>query len=151
MIDASFGNWLAGFIDGEGCFFIANDSSRGVYRPRFSIALRVDDEPIIQEIKTRTGIGTIHRYTASSTNRLCIRWMLQAQKDCEELVKILEEHPLRAKKRSDFETWKLCVELGKKIRMGCKADNLNIYVEMKALKEQMTIDRNGAYDVYVTN
>lgn len=89
MVDRDFGNWLAGFIDGEGSFYITRDKKRRPYRARFSIALRSDDRPILEECKSKSGIGSIHDYKTPN-GYYVTRWMVQSYSDCEELARILK-------------------------------------------------------------
>src|SRR4051794_19513863 len=60
-----FGHYLAGFVDGEGSFLIRRQKRKCglVYTCDLSIGLRVDDTPILEEIRDRTGLGII--WTAS--------------------------------------------------------------------------------------
>lgn len=136
MVDKDFGHWLAGFIDGEGSFSIVKVTGRpGGFRPRFGISVRADDDAIIHAIHEASCIGSSHYYTASSGCRV-VRWVVQSQSDCEELVRLLRLHPLRAKKKRDFEVWALAVEAAKGIRPG-RADNTAQYAALEALKARM--------------
>jgi hypothetical protein len=60
-IDDGFGHWLAGFADGEGSFNIGHPKRPAApsYNCSFSIGLRIDDLPILEEIERRTGIGRL--------------------------------------------------------------------------------------------
>jgi hypothetical protein len=108
-IDDSFGNWLAGFIDGEACFIIAKGKSpngKFHYTCTFSLTLRDDDTDILVEIAKRTGLGCVrHCY-----DHLFI-WSVGAKKDTLVLCEILEKYPLRSKKKRDFDIWKEGVKL----------------------------------------
>lgn len=113
-IKDDFGNWFAGFTDGEGCFGIFN---RNCENPRtncvFTINLRVDDRPILEEIRNMLKIGTIHnkppRICDTHTTQAQSRFQVHAITECAELVKVFEKYPLRAKKQKDFLIWKQAV------------------------------------------
>lgn len=49
--------WLAGIIEGEGCFVLRNNGTR--------ITLVMTDEDIIKKIHQITGLGTVHFYEKS--------------------------------------------------------------------------------------
>ncbi len=113
LLGRDFGNWLAGFIDGEGCFFVRKSNrSRGYieWQVSFTIRLRRDDEEILIECKERTGLGVIKRYPAR-VNRQGIRsnpssvWEIRKFSECVRLGEILTEHPMRAKKARDLWRW----------------------------------------------
>lgn len=111
-MDRDFGNWLDGFIDGEGCFVIREVNKNGMVYCGFSIELRLDDAEILREIHRRLGIGHLkmrHRTGKKGNDRPQIGWVIQDGKGCLVLAKILEAHPLRAKKRRDFAIWRLAL------------------------------------------
>ena len=115
-LDDGFGHWLAGFIDGEGCFGIAQrqgekHNSSIYYFCFMSIKLRDDDRSIIEEIRCRTGIGSIYVNKARSNSKTGIQWLIINKSDCLSLVEILDKYPLRAKKSKDYAIWREAVLL----------------------------------------
>lgn len=113
MIDASFGHWLAGFIDGEGCFRI----KRGVagrrhpyYVPEFTLKQRDDDASLIASIIERTGIGHLDedRQRTGNSNP-CVRWTVHTMQDTPLLCALLDEYPLRSRKARDYAIWREAV------------------------------------------
>lgn len=103
-MDSAFGNWLAGFAAGEGCFLIQKNG-RGARYCCFTIALHVDDEPILRLCAERTGLGRVTVGHPPSQRGGRVIWHIRAKAECLALVGIFERHPLRAKKREDFEVW----------------------------------------------
>lgn len=112
-VSSDFGNWLAGFIDGEGCFTLtAKGASRSIV-PAFTLCLRYDDGAIIEEIRDRTGIGVVYWY-ANSMKDGCrraprVEWKVFRRSDVKSLVEILDRYPLRAKKKHDYQCWRAAV------------------------------------------
>jgi hypothetical protein len=123
-LDPGFGHWLAGFIDGEGCFRIHVHKHRGQHdcRPEveFRLALRDDDAPILDEIVARTGIGcvTTHRRALQGNQKPAVEWKVTGQANTAKLVRLLDTYPLRAKKCRDFEIWKRAVRISARNRRG---------------------------------
>jgi hypothetical protein len=110
-LDASFANWLAGFIDGEGCFTIAR-STHGGYVCRMMIKVRDDDMAILEEIAHRTGIGYTSRnrpYGSTRRANPAAIWNVGTRADCVALVALLDRFPLRAKKARDYAIWREAV------------------------------------------
>src|SRR2546430_1573997 len=104
-----FYDWLAGFIDGEGCFIIRETKGDGRYYCGFHLEVRLDDAKIIRDIHSTTGIGSLKtRYRAGARGNDCpqISWNVQSGRDCAKLAMILDEHPLRAKKATDYAIWR---------------------------------------------
>lgn len=105
--DPAFLNWFAGFVDGEGCFSVHKKHVNGyeTYDCQFSLSLRRDDKPILDEIHRVLRIGTISVTRDGGPNNPQARFCVSAKADCLRLVEILRAAPLRAKKALDFEIW----------------------------------------------
>ncbi len=107
--DEHFGHWFAGFTDGEGCFSI--DKIRISYICKFTIALRVDDMPILEEIRARFQIGEVYHLKPRNQSRAAAILRVARMDDVLKLVSILNRYPLRAKKRNDYIIWRDAVAL----------------------------------------
>jgi hypothetical protein len=138
MVDSHFGHWFAGFVDGEGCFYITSHgkSRPGVLRPRFSLTLRADDCDILEEIQRRTRAGSIHKYQPSGPGNLVARWMVQSQSDLMALCRIFDCYPLRSKKARDFGPWRRAVEAAAELRKG-RGNNEEIYAVISKCDEEL--------------
>lgn len=118
MIDDDFGNWLAGFIDGEGCFLIRKRmDGRGRNKDNYGyscdlvIQLRQDDADILLEIQKNTRLGkiTYNRAYGSTQQNNTVKWRVGAKSELLQIVALLDRFPLRAKKKKDYEIWKRAV------------------------------------------
>lgn len=106
--DPEFWAWFAGFTDGEGCFGITLSHTGGKTYPQpfFKIAVRADERPILEEIRDRLGCGRVRVHVPGGvTSNLQLKFEMSSVADCLRLIEVFERHPLRAKKRRDFETW----------------------------------------------
>lgn len=151
MIDRDFGNWLAGFIDGEGCFFIAAVKRKGAggreyytYRPIFSLTVRDDDEDVVKLIHQVLGVGSLHYYQPSGTGKRVVRLAIQSHDGCATLREVLNNCPLRAKKKRDYEVWCKAVDVALTLKKGSGASCQPAWQELKMLKEELAEVR--AYD-----
>lgn len=104
--DAAFAYWLAGLIDGEGCFTI-KAHTRGTHAPAFSLHMRADEEGTLRLIERTLRIGSI-THSAREPHPM-VRWTVQDKAGCGRLVDLLDKYPLRAKKRIDYATWREAV------------------------------------------
>lgn len=124
----AFGNWLSGFTDGEGHFSLrCSKATRDTRASTFQINLRCDDLPILEQIQSYLGCGTIYQVIVKSRDgcnrRPQSQWVVFRNS---ELMRIViphfERYPLRAKKARDFIIWRKGVELlhqiGKRPRRG---------------------------------
>jgi len=116
-----FGNWLSGFTDGEGCFRLARSRHpkyRDQYRSGFAtfeINMRVDDRPILEQIRSFFGFGSITEHDSYAKDRNGER---QAKLVCTRvrplngiIIPQFEQYQLRAKKARDFLIWREAVRL----------------------------------------
>lgn len=117
-----FGNWLAGFIDGEGFFQIKRTHSS--WRCCAQIKLRDDDEPILHKIAAITNLGHVRaekRHASSNSQNQAV-WAIESKDECVALVDLLDRYPLRAKKSGDYAIWRKAVlfwaEKGQRGRWG---------------------------------
>lgn len=106
--ESAFYNWLAGFIDGEGCFYAAAPTVEIRYgkfatyiKAEMKISLREDDVAMLQQIKSKIG-GRVTFFKKSRSASLRIN----SKKDTMFLMRVLDAHPLRAKKRRDYNIWR---------------------------------------------
>ena len=134
----NFGHWLAGFIDAEGCFGVKKVRRGAYYGCRFSLKLRDDDIPILNLIRTQTGIGNIRSEIKRSGNsKPCAIWSVDTKEDCPKLVTFLDQHPMRAKKAKDFAIWKEAVKIWTTMQTGNRWKGPPDWATMIALKSQL--------------
>ncbi|UXE03958.1 DNA methylase [Mycobacterium phage Phalconet] len=137
--DAGFAYWLAGLIDGEGCFTI-KAHTRGTHAPSFAIKLRADDVAVLEHARRTLGAGTVTIERRAEGNDMA-RWVVGDKAGCQRLVDLLDKYPLRAKKRIDYWTWREAVcewtGRGRGNRWHGAADN----ERMAALRERLMSGR----------
>ena len=114
--DTTFGNWLAGFVDGEGNFQ-GNSKTKVGYV--FRIILREDDKEILEEIRQRLGVGKLYYRDIKKNMK---NWQPKYQSDklqnqweyavmsVYDLVTVVipyfDKYKLRAKKKIQYKNWR---------------------------------------------
>ena len=106
------GDYVAGFVDGEGCFYI--NFRRDVRHERknkpvyfywdtgFAITLRGDDKDILEKIKISLNCGRL-----SFDKRGQVRYEVTDLNDLiSKVVPFFDKYTLRAKKSLDYQLWK---------------------------------------------
>lgn len=106
--DPAFGYYLAGLIDGEGCFRVQRHE-RGTHSCTFTMKLRADDRTILDRAQRWLKAGTISDVPSDGSNHPQVRWAVQDKEGCQRLVDVLDKYPLRAKKAVDYMTWREAV------------------------------------------
>ena len=135
--DEAFFHWLAGFIDGEGCFRIQKEKGGGYYACQFSLKLRDDDRAILEECVRRTRAGILHVMAAYGTSRPGVRWAVQSRADCWKLAAILDRHPLRAKKAREYAVWREALEVWTHMKRGHRWHGPRDWTPMIEFKQQI--------------
>ncbi|MBI2676988.1 MAG: LAGLIDADG family homing endonuclease [Candidatus Yanofskybacteria bacterium] len=119
------GNYIAGFVDGEGCFALKfrrdkkqnknNKKFREYFywNTEFAIVLRSDDFNILNLIKETFGCGSV--VIIKKQNQ--VRFSVQNPKDLvEKIIPFFKRHKLYAKKGIDFQLWSCAVKIVNKNR-----------------------------------
>ena len=95
--------WVVGFVDGEGCFYIGINSQPEMsagYQvlPEFTVVQHERDIQLLYALKQFFGCGVVRRNHAE---RMAYR-VRNADHLRERVLPFFEKHPLKSKKRLDF-------------------------------------------------
>lgn len=129
-----YSDWLAGFIDAEGCLRITNVGS-----PQCTISLRDDDGQVLHEISNRTNVGRVYFKNQQSSRRRGLKgakdsfaWTVCGA-DCSMIVDLLEGK-MRTKKAKDFSIWADAVRFAASQKRGAPGKKEKM-LEYKAMLE----------------
>ncbi len=105
----AFGNWLSGFVDGEGHFGlrIGHEYPNRV-RPaaEFVIGLRADDVHILESIRDFLKCGVIYHKKQNGNKNPASRYVVwNPEQLIYNIVPHFKKFPMRAKKGKELETW----------------------------------------------
>jgi intein-encoded DNA endonuclease-like protein len=104
-LDEKFSEWLRGFIDGEGHFYI-NVRSDTSFSFRFEIHLHIDDLALLEYINNILGIGSIFSYEDKCT------FVISKLEEVELLIDLLSKQPpLNSTKYLNYLDFKEAFEL----------------------------------------
>ena len=127
-------NWLVGFIEGEGCFFIDIAKSTGKLGERvqltFQITQHIQDIILLQSIISFLGCGRIKEFSGKNFVNVIISKFSEIY---EIIIPLLEEYPLRGHKLLNYKDFKKAAELMKSKAHLTKEGLL----EIKKIKEGM--------------
>lgn len=110
-ISADEGNFIAGFIEGEGHFGIAEANGGQSFRCLMSLRVRDDDTELLAWLRARTGLGLLRRVAAQGNANPQVQWLVQTQADCRTLVELLTRFEMRGRKMREFAIWRRAVAL----------------------------------------
>ena len=110
-ISEAEGHFVAGFIEGEGHFGIAEANGGQSFRCLMSLRVRDDDTPLLEWLRATTGLGALHPVPARATSNPQVQWLVRTQADCGSLVELLERFEMRGRKTREFEIWRRAVSL----------------------------------------
>lgn len=104
--------WVTGFVDGEGCFYVGvnphPDMTTGYQvLPEFTVVQHERDIELLHALKTHFGCGVVRR---NHGDRMAYR--VRSQRHLvERIIPFFERHPLKSKKRVDFEKFRRALQL----------------------------------------
>lgn len=97
--------WIVGFTDGEGCFYVGISPSKSMtlgFRviPTFSVTQHKKDIKVLYGLKTYFGCGTV--YEGKGNDCVC-KYRVADQKNLfMKIVPFFEKHPLKTSKHLNF-------------------------------------------------
>ena len=105
------GQWIAGFVDGEGCFHVAiNRNCKMVtgYQvlPEVRIVQHMKDVQILHRIRETLEMGVVRK---NNGDRYEVR--IRKLSELNKLIAFFEKYPLQTKKRRDFDLFKRVILL----------------------------------------
>ena len=113
-------DYIAGFVDGEGCFCVAFcKTNRPLCEVRlmFEIELRADDEPTLRRIQQTLDCGNIYRleYARYAKWQSHVKLKVSNFEDIyTKVIPFFKANPLQAKKRFDFVKFCLIADMMKR-------------------------------------
>jgi hypothetical protein len=104
--------WVVGFVDGEGCFFVGINphpemTSGFQVLPEFTVVQHQRDIQLLHALKQFFGCGVVRRNHAE---RMAYRVRSPDHLN-EKIIPFFEEHPLKSKKRVDFSKFRRVLQL----------------------------------------
>lgn len=136
------GDYIAGFIDGEGCFtiVISKHSTKKLRldaRLHFQIELRIDDLEILQAIQETIDCGRIYtlNYEKYGWHPHVELKVSSFQEITEKLIPFLSQYSLRAKKRHSYRLFLQAIEVFR------KKEHLTLagITKLRAIRSEMNI------------
>ena len=99
--------WITGFVDGEGCFHVginphAEMTAKYQVLPEFTVVQHKRDVQILHALKDYFGCGVVR---TNHGDRMAYRVRSQEHL-LERIVPFFIKHPLKTKKRMDFEKFR---------------------------------------------
>jgi NADH dehydrogenase/LAGLIDADG endonuclease/Type II intron maturase len=128
--DKEFKEWLSGFVDAEGLFFIKLRKNLQNCSFIFELHLHIDDMPVLKYIKNRLGLGNLRTY------KNAVWYYINKIDEIEKFISIFNEYPLWTHKQLDYKAFKLAF---------VNRRNYSFVVE---IKNTMNSNRSN-YDSYI--
>ena len=99
--------WITGFVDGEGCFFVGINAhpemSAGFQvLPEFTVVQHERDVQLLYALKAHFGCGVVR---SNHADRMAYR-VRGAEHLLQRVVPFFVKHPLKSGKRADFEKFR---------------------------------------------
>ncbi len=104
--------WVVGFVDGEGCFFVGINrhpemTSGFQVLPEFTVVQHQRDMQLLHALKAFFGCGVVRR---NHGERMAYR-VRSLDHLTERIIPFFEQHPLKSKKRVDFVKFRKVLQL----------------------------------------
>jgi hypothetical protein len=97
---------LAGFLDAESHLAVIPNNGGAGWRCECSVNLRDDDRDTLISYREKLGIGHLTQIAARNGSRPQVLWKIGSKLECQVLGELLDAHPLRGRKRREYEIWR---------------------------------------------
>jgi hypothetical protein len=97
---------LAGFLDAESHLAVIPNNGGATWRCECLVNLRDDDREILISYRDKLGLGHLTQIAARNGSRPQVLWKIGSKLECQALGEILDAHPLRGRKRREYEIWR---------------------------------------------
>jgi LAGLIDADG endonuclease len=101
--------FLAGFIAGEGHFWIAENNAGQSWSCGFALAQRDDNADLVAGARDLAGCGEIRWQPPYGTSHAQVHWIVRRMAECSALASTLSTFPLLGKKAGDLAIWQEAV------------------------------------------
>jgi hypothetical protein len=116
--------WIVGFVDGEGCFFVGvlkNRTTKALYQlqPAFEVGQHVHDVQVLYALKDYFGCGHVQLPKESKT---VAHWRVRKLDHLlTRVIPFFEKHKLKTKRGIEFQRFRrLCLMLQNKVHVSSK-------------------------------
>jgi LAGLIDADG endonuclease len=99
------GPFLAGFVAGEGHFWIRENNAGQSWCCGFALAQRDDNADLVAGARDFSGCGEVRWCPPRNTSHAQVHWVVQSMDHCSALATSLRTMPLLGKKAGDFRIW----------------------------------------------
>jgi len=101
-------NWIVGFVDGEGCFYVGKNYPRGYlqFLPEFRIVQHKKDIDLLFKLKSFFGCGIV---TVNHGDRMELR--VRGIQNLKAIINFFKKHKLQTKKKEDFEKFSIIINI----------------------------------------
>jgi len=133
-----FLQWLVGFTDAEGFFYIYNNKTWTAASLRFSIELHADDIGILYKIAQTLGVG---RVVKDKKRNSAVFYVVNINDIIRLIIPIFQEFPLQTTKYLDFTCFSKAALIKSKSPGGVSKISKTDLMEIKKIKETMNSKR----------
>jgi hypothetical protein len=109
---------LAGLLDAESHLGVVPNNGGAGWRCECSVNLRDDDQEILVNYRDKLGLGHLTPVAARNGSRPQVAWKIGSKLECQVLAELLDTHPLRGRKRREYEIWREAVRSGPRSATG---------------------------------
>jgi hypothetical protein len=137
-VSKEFLQWLAGFVDAEGCFSIRPNKSWTSVNFLFSINLHVDDVEVLHKIAKILGVGVVK---IDKNRNSAVFYVNKFNDIVRVILPIFQEFPLQTTKHLDFISFSEAVRIKLSVKGTKKIISKPYLIKIQNLKANMNSGR----------
>lgn len=103
-------SFVAGFLEAEASFRIHEQNGGQSLACQMTLNQRDDEQDTLEWLVASTGLGRLRRVAARLTSKPQIRWIVDSQDDCRELLELIGPCGFHGRRAAELALWRRAVE-----------------------------------------
>jgi hypothetical protein len=137
--------FLAGFVAGEGHFWISQNNAGQSWSCGFALVQRDDNADLVASARDLVGCGEVRWRPPRGTSHAQVHWLVQSRDECSVLGSSLGSLPLLGKKAGELAIWQRAVAVWNDRTQGALR-----WKHLQRLASELRAHRNPAFDADYT-
>lgn len=146
LSDEDFSEWLRGFVDAEGNFFIQIIENR--FKLIFTLCLHKDETPLLKYVAQRLGVGNL------SVGEKAVSYTISSKNDLLKIFSIFDKRPFNTSKNLNYIIFRQAYDLyfnRESIKVSTELQKIMIDLKNQMNKNRIDFNQPKGHSIHITH